>query len=242
MQNSLVSIGPIALGLAVVTGLFFVIRYAVRASEARKAELQRFAQRHGFTSYVGTGTWWSGDASPQLNTLLEAFHPFDQGHSRRTSALIYGQHGDFTHYSFDYQYVTGSGKNRSTHSYGVCAVFAPYMMPQMTLRPEHFGDRIAASIGFKDIQFEFEPFNRAYHVSGPDERTIYALLHERMIEFLLQIEPIHLQTWGTWSVVISSHYLDADERERVMFDLERFFGQMPNFIKKDLSLRQGPRF
>lgn len=103
---------------------------------------------------------------------------FSRGQSRRVTNAIAGDAGDVEITLGDYRYTTGSGKNRSTHSYTVCVLqSAKLNLPHCYLRPEvRFFDAIGAMLGGQDIDFSDDPdFSRAYVLQGDAEIAVREL-------------------------------------------------------------------
>jgi hypothetical protein len=106
---------------------------------------------------------------------------------------------------FDHRYTTGSGKNKRTHRMTIVAATVPrFSFPRLTMRPEGFFDKLAAMIGYDDIDFPSDEFSRRYHVKCEDRKFAYDLLTPRVIEYLLAGPPRHWQLHGPRMVLVSS--------------------------------------
>ncbi len=110
----------------------------------------------------------------------EAYHQFDgfrlftRGRSRRMRNLIEGDSGDVKISIFDYAFVTGSGKNSTTHNQTVVALQSSLLgCPEFSMRPQGFFDKIGGAMGFQDIDFDTHPeFSKLFVLKGPDEASI----------------------------------------------------------------------
>ena len=196
----------------------------------RRAELEEFARRLGFTFVPDPG----GSYAEQY----AGFTPFGQGRSRRASSLVRGARGEVHWELFDYRYTTGSGKNRRTHRYGVVVAKVPLALPRMTLRPEGMFDKVAALAGFDDINFESEAFSRRYHVTGDDRRRVYDLLHPQMMEYLLSLPAAHWQLGPGVVMQARSGRYDTVEMGRVTDAIDGFLSRVPAYVREDMS--RGP--
>ena len=59
----------------------------------------------------------------------------------------------------------------------------PGPLPQLEVTHEGiFGGAVANALGFADIQFESEQFNRAFRVKADDQRFGHAVIHPQMME------------------------------------------------------------
>ena len=104
---------------------------------------------------------------------------FSRGHSKQVTNLMAGSLGDQQVAVFDYQYTTGSGKNKHAHEQTV--VLLPSVkgsLPDLQMMPETPLFRIAEAFGFQDIDIDSSPeFSRRYVVRGADEAAIRAALY-----------------------------------------------------------------
>jgi hypothetical protein len=125
----------------------------------------------------------NGDA--ELNQLLSGFELFNLGHSRRMTNLLQGKTSDLELNLFDYQYTTGSGKNRTTRTYSIFVARRPGMkLPEFSLAPENFLHKIGSLFGFQDIDFDSHPrFSSRYLLRGSDEEAIRTLFKPKVLDW-----------------------------------------------------------
>ncbi len=232
---------PAALiGLFVLIGIGVII-LALVISAKRRAALAQFAKDYGFLFFPETfrvDGWLGSDSLPGRFDWyggLEGFSPFGQGHSRKIINPIMGQRNGFEWVFFDYSYTTGSGKSQATHSYGVALAFVPYNFPQISIGPENFFTRLGNSIGFSDIQFESEQFNREYRVTCGDRKQAYDIVHPQMIEFLLATERRSWQVAGAQLVFTEAGSYAPPEMLRIIEDVKRFVDLLPPYFKEEIK-------
>lgn len=90
----------------------------------------------------------------------------------------------------DYWFARSSDPSRSDYRYFTCAATpVPAGWPNLSIVPEGFGSRLAASMGGRDIEFELESFNRAFEVRSSDPRFAHALVDARMMSWLQELPP-----------------------------------------------------
>ena len=90
----------------------------------------------------------------------------------------------------DYWFARSSDPNRNDYKYFTCAATSvPASWPNLSIVPEGFGSRLAASVGGRGIEFELESFNRAFEVRSPDPRFAHALIDGRMMTWLEALPP-----------------------------------------------------
>lgn len=153
-----------------------VILLAVRSGRRRRTALQEYAAARGW-DYQGSAQGLAGRFTSE---------PFNAGRSRRaTDALTGDFHGRHAA-SFDYQYVTGGGKDSTTHYFHVVCLHLPTALPRLRFDPDGLGASLATFFGGEDIQFESEEFNRAWRVrsDGPPQYA-YDFVHPRMMETMM---------------------------------------------------------
>lgn len=155
---------------------------AIRVYRSRK-EKERTQQLQPVASQLG----WTFAATSPFNMIpgLERFALFNQGHSKEIKNFMYGTASNVKAAVFDYVYVTGSGRNRTTH-YQSVVYFEPgnLRLPYFTLRPENFLYKILATFGYQDIDFGQRPeFSRQYILRGQDEPAIRQTFNDRLLAF-----------------------------------------------------------
>jgi hypothetical protein len=122
---------------------------------------------------------------------------FRVGESRRVSNVLSGLYRAHEVRCFDYRYTEGSGRDSTTYELTVVMITAPVPFATMVVRPESFGDKLAAAIGLEDINFESDEFSRSFYVRSSDRRFAYDVLHPRAMEFLLRDRRLTIQTSPT---------------------------------------------
>ncbi|MEW5958216.1 MAG: hypothetical protein AB1801_10860 [Chloroflexota bacterium] len=168
---------PLAIFVVVVGLLVISIYYNHRKEKQRTADLQRLAEELGFEFLP------AGDSSFLAN--LSGFHLFSQGHAKRLFNLMRGRTQKLDVSIFDYNYVTGSGKNRHTwHQTVVCFQVDAAYLPTFSLRPENVWYKIGAWFGYQDINFAGRPvFSKNYLLRGREEEAIRNLFTDEVLAF-----------------------------------------------------------
>ena len=102
---------------------------------------------------------------------------------------------------FDYKYVTGGGKNSSTHRFTLALIeCGGCPVPTFALKPESFVYKIGEMVGFKDIDLPaFPVFSDKYRLTGSDETSVHmfftpnrAAWFERNLGLSVQGAPGHM--------------------------------------------------
>ena len=161
------------------------------------------------------------DPFHMIDTLPLEF--FDHGHSRKVTNVMYARTADGRDVrAFDYEYTTGSGKNRHAHYHSCGLTSTGAEWPQLTLGPEGFFDRVMDVVGGADIEFESEEFNRAWEVRSADPRFASAMIDPEMMLFLMEkAEGARIEVKGPW-ILFSGERRDPDALPKVLASAEAF--------------------
>jgi hypothetical protein len=165
---------------------FFVLLMGgliVASIVARRREQERTRQMVNIAGLLG----WQFSEAAGLNWIpnLETFALFNQGHSKQIKNAMYGEIDGVKAAVFDYYYVVGSGKNRTTYNQSV-VYFEPtnLNLPHFSLRPEHFLHKIVSAFGYQDIDFGNRPdFSSKYLLRGPDEQGVRSIFTDALLGF-----------------------------------------------------------
>lgn len=232
--------------MAILGFLFFaaivvaLIVWGQQQAAARRAELAALAAKRGWR--------FDDDDDGDFAEQHDRFALFDVGRSRRIFNTLRGPHavrvGQLAIQAGDYRYTTGSGKHQRTHRLSYLMATLPVRLPadaHLVIRPEHFGDTLGAMVGFDDIDFESEEFSRRYFVKSNDRKFAYAVIHPRMMEYLLASPCGHLELSGAQLVLrgSSSEVWTAPEIEDAVNWLGTFIDLWPDFLISELRGRAG---
>jgi hypothetical protein len=156
---------------------------------------------------------------------------FDRGHARKASNVMYGRTADgHDRRAFDYQYTTGSGKNRKVHTFSCGLISTGAAWPQLTLGPEGFFERVMDVIGGDDIQFESEEFNREWEVRSSDPRFASAMIDPEMMLFLMEkAQGARIEVSGPW-ILFSGERGDPDQLPQLIASAEAFRAGVPPVV------------
>lgn len=160
----------------------------------------------------------------------QPFGLFSQGHSRRVLHTAHGDCGGRHIILFDYTYKTGSGKNQSTHNH--CGLIAdmPIAGRRLSVRPENFLDRFASFVGFDDINFELEEFNRAFRVNCDDKKFAYDVFHSGMMEYLLGDRSAAFEWQGRSLLISSTGHSTKEGIRRAMTLSSGIIERLPEYL------------
>lgn len=116
------------------------------------------------------------------NTIWQ-FDLFNKGRNRRLKHLIQGTQEEAIVSVSDYQYTTGTQKNRTTHNQTVVFIESDRLnLPNFLLVPENIFHKVGNVFGYKDIDFDSHPeFSSQYLLKGTDEESIRSLFHDGIL-------------------------------------------------------------
>lgn len=214
--------------------LIAVVAFLTSRAAKKRREAMRTLSRHLGLRF---------DASTDSSFHSRYAHGlFNRGHSRRAYNLLRGEYPIANHQfdlvMGDYRYTTGSGKNQTTHRLSVILLSPPYRPgPSLLLRREWLGDKLLGALGFDDIDFESEEFSRKFLVKSNDKQFAYAVIHPRMIEFLLQTTPPHVELRDGVCLLYEgmSSRLSPDEFRKHLAWANEFFQLWPEPLLAELN-------
>jgi len=132
------------------------------------------------------GLWPQPDAKRGWDKRYPGLRELQRGHSRKSRLTLAGEVDGRRTVCLDYVFVTGSGKNRTTHRRAMLIVETGFPVIPLVIRREHAFDRVGEFFGLDDIDFESAEFSRKFHVSSSDRKWAYDVIHTRTMEYLLQ--------------------------------------------------------
>ena len=173
---------------------------------------------------VGLGIWWAWYAKKKrreelaqtaaslgltyerqdpYNLTAMPFELMNRGDGQGSENVLEGTWQDVALKEFDYWYYTestdGKGHTSRTYHYFSCALSELQIDgAALTIAHENFLSRIGDHLGFQDIQFESEDFNRAYRVKCKDQKFATDLVDARMMQWLLQQKGFGFELTGPY--------------------------------------------
>lgn len=201
----------VALGLFVIVGIVLEKR--------RQERIQKFAAARSL-AYTKRNDRWAH---------LDLGHPHGQGRSHKAQHVMTGVHEGRPIAIFEHQWVTGSGKERRTHTVRVAATELPRSFPKLDVGKEGVFGRAARRMGAKDIELESDDFNREYRVKG-ERRFAYDVLHPRFMHWMLQVDAPGFVINGQHIAYTVGGKLDLNEVDRDVAYLDAVIDQLPKFV------------
>ncbi|MFB8387964.1 hypothetical protein ACFC3F_12575 [Microbacterium sp. NPDC055910] len=191
-----VAIGATIFILFVLGILAAVITAVVRAvgggAPTRRFRLDRFAQANGM-GYLPTL------ANPRLPGMI-----FGLGSSRQSLDLVRGTRPRFVEFA-NYRYTTGSGKNRTTHSWGYVAVKLDVPLPHIVLdalgNNGLFGSNLPTSFDRDQrlsLEGDFDRYFSLYCPTGYERDALYLFTPDIMARFIDNAAALDVEIVDDW--------------------------------------------
>ncbi len=164
-----------------------------RGAQERRYRLDRFATANGMTYLPSL-------ASPTLPGMI-----FSAGSSRSASDLVRGQHPRFVEFA-NYQYTTGSGKNRTTHKWGYVAIKLDVPLPHIVLDATSnnglFGSSNLPASFDKDqrlsLEGDFDRHFSLYCPQGYEADALYLFTPDIMARFIDNAAALDVEIVDDW--------------------------------------------
>ena len=176
-MNFLPVLAPIIFAVVFLSIALIALFYN-RKKERERTEAMRAVANFLRWNFVEVAPW-------NMIANLDSFALFSQGHSKQIKNFIYGEANGVKASMFDYIYVVGSGRNRTTHFQTVTYLEpANLRAPYFSLRPEGFFTKLLTAFGYQDIDFGQRPeFSKRYLLRGQDEMAIRQAFNDQLLSF-----------------------------------------------------------
>ena len=183
---------PIILVLGAVAAVILFLIRGGRVRQERRYRLDRFATANGM-SYVPTLS------SPALPGMI-----FGVGSARSANDLVRGERPRFVEFA-NYQYTTGSGKNRTTHRWGYVAIKLDVPLPHIVLDATSnnglFGSNLPATFD-KDqrlsLEGDFDRHFSLYCPEGYERDALYLFTPDIMARFIDNAAALDVEIVDDW--------------------------------------------
>lgn len=192
--------------VAAVAGFVVFGIFAAKAGHKRREEILAWAAENGFQYDVGKFR--------DIEDRFRAFSCFSTGNNRYARDLMHAARDNRYVTCFDYHYettTTNSKGHRQTHHHWSSNIVIDVGWPlePLSIRSEHFFDKITQAMGFDDIDFESNEFSRAFHVKAPNRRWAFDVISTETMEILLASPRFALEMGGAHLLVRRNSRMNA---------------------------------
>jgi hypothetical protein len=200
-ENVAALIFPLVFFLGFIALLAFVIIQAIGASSRRWelwVRMDRFARRNGMR-------FSPLDARPSYPGAI-----FQLGDSRQSVDHVVSTTGRFIDFG-NYRYTTGSGKNRSTRTWGFLAFHLDRKLPHMVLDSKanngFFGSNLPATFDKDQIlslEGDFDRYFTLYCPQQYERDALYVFTPDLMALLIDEAAPFDVEIVDDWMFVYSN--------------------------------------
>ncbi len=205
--------------------------FAWRQDQKRREALVTWA--------TGRGWRYNRSGLKTLRSRYPGLKILDRGHSRSNGNVISGQLDGHDVLCLDFKYVTGSGKNRSTHRIGLVIIACGFPTIPLQIRREHAIDRIGEFLGADDIDFESAEFSRKFYVKSADRKWAYDIIHSRTMDYLMQAPSLNIEFGMGEIAVYRSGYNNPTRHEEALEMAREMLALIPDYVIE--QMKGGPR-
>jgi hypothetical protein len=195
----------------------------VDRAQARLAREQAGAERYGW--HPGT------DADGQLHAAgCRIFAP--DGQLRR---ILVGEYQGRRIRMAEFVHTTRGRYLPTTWVNHLIAIELPARLPDLAVGSEAVVGDGTVEPGMVRVEVESEAFNRRFRVVGADERYGSAMLHPRMMEWLLDRPPLDLRVSGSLVVASAAKPWTVPRALTALPVLSGFVDLIPPFVLSDYA-------
>jgi hypothetical protein len=170
-----------------------------------------------------------------MSARFPDFKCLRRGHSRYAYNIMGGRHEKQDITAFDYHYVTGHGKSRRVHNLSVFVLGSPLSLKPLYIRPENVFDRVSDFFGHDDIDFESAEFSRKFYIKAQEKRWAYHVIHQQMMEYLMQAPKFHIQMGGEHIMVWRNRRFNERDFDAALALIQGILSRLPEYLKAQLE-------
>jgi hypothetical protein len=217
MEWAVFAVGAIVVGVGVW--------YSYYRKKQRREAMGLFAARYGLQY----------SREDPLGLLGYGFHLLQMGDGRGCENVVYGQWQGLPAREADYWYYTESTDSkghtsRSYHRFSILIADLEADLPYVSVAKEGIFTRMAGHLGFADIQFESEDFNRQFQVRSQDREFAFRLIDARMMQWMLSTDgSLGFEIEGS-NVLLYCHRLQPDELAPLFGAAKLFHEHVPRLV------------
>jgi hypothetical protein len=220
-----------------MVALVLLIFVLVAAAMIGVAYLQYRARvaRMNAVAAIGRTVGFTFSAQDVVGLVSMPFVLFSKGDGRGVECILSGTHDGLPMRLFDYWYYdeTSDGRgNRSKqyHRFTCALATIPAACPRFQLGHENFLTRLGDHLGLRDVELEYDDFNRRFRVKCADQKFAFSLLDGQMMEWLLGAASFAaLEVDGPW-VLVATERLEPSRWLALGSWLEQFHHQIPAVV------------
>jgi hypothetical protein len=212
--------------IVAVVGLGAAIAYLVYLDKKRRREM---------FMWVADKLGLRYDEEDPYDTVDLPFDLFQQGNRRGVENVLSGEDAGVPVRLFDYYYQVRhsdgrGGTSTSTYRFSCCIGEIDADCPHLVVEREGAFSFIARHLGFHDIEFESDEFNRAFKINCEDKKFAFAMIDARMMQWLMEEGAVaEYETMGPL-VLCYTDRCKPDEYENLLEVFRRYRAHVPSVL------------
>lgn len=201
--------------------------YAFLKEKKRKEAVRLWAFAHDYSISSGK------DIS--MNQAYSGIGLFGKGHSRSAGSIFRGELDGHPVLMTDYTYVTGSGKNRTTHRHGVVILRCDFPTMPLFIRRENMLDKVGGAFGVGDINFESSEFSDKFYVKSPDKKWAYDIIHSGTMDYLMQAPSFSVEFGYKEIAIYKNGYFDGPKYDQALAMAVKMHDLIPGYVIEQMK-------
>ncbi|GAA0621826.1 hypothetical protein GCM10009534_66400 [Kribbella sandramycini] len=201
-------------GVVVVGGTLALLAYVKRRREALQQRAHAMAQYGWFPAPPSP---WLAEVAARLYTNGAPGEMFAGDFRGRGLCVL------------EYRYTTSNGKSSQTHTVHLVALNLPAALPPLTVSHDSALRRAFSA----DIELESQAFNDAFRVDCQDQRYASAVLHPRLMEWMLANPALEWQLAGNALVSWAYGAFAIPDLLARLEALQGVLDRIPPFVLRD---------
>ena len=224
---------PLLLGGAVLVALAVGSVSAIRRRQ-RRLGVAGFARKFNFSHHP----------HDPFSLLWDYNFPlFEMGDGRGCENVVWGEWKGLPFRETDYWYyeeaTNRKGNMRTYRRFNAVVIDIPAYLPRVTVSREGIGSLLASGIGWRDIQFESEDFNRTFEVRAEDPEFAFKLIDPGMMHWMLSTDDIFgFQFYGS-AILVWSRRLRPTELFPLIGTAKEMYDHIPRLVWADYGTETG---
>jgi hypothetical protein len=219
METAIIALVLISIAALAV----FIWAMGVRAERKRREALASLAAAMRFS--------FSAEDPGYIPEEYGHIECFQRGRNNEAKNILSGESDGCAFKIFDYSYVTGSGKSRTTRRMNVCIADVPQRFPEVLIRPEGLFDKMIALVGFEDIDFsgtmEAHEFSKRFFVNSKDEDFTRKLLTQSIREALMRNQDLTVHVVSRAIAFVKEYQIQTSEFADMLATARHFVSSIP---------------
>ena len=166
------------------------------------------------------------------------FPLFEMGDGRGCENLVWGEWKGLPFKETDYWYYGEASNRRSNRArtyrhFNAVVVDIPAYLPRVTVDRTGITSLLARGVGWRDLQFESEDFNREFEVRAEDTEFAFKLIDARMMHWMLSTDDIFgFQFYGS-AILVWSRRLRPSELLPLIGTVKELYDHIPRLVWAD---------